>query len=95
MRANLRILLALSFVTLCQGCISRSEIRAAIWLHNGLPADVCEREPVLKDHGFYRRLDGGKFEFISFCDPESKHWLSMYDRDFENLLDKTLPKEAE
>jgi hypothetical protein len=56
---------------------------------------VCEREPVLKDHGFYRRLDGGKFEFISFCDPESKHWLSMYDRDFENLLDKTLPKEAE
>lgn len=77
---------------LATGCVTRGEIEAAVWLNNGVPQDVCDREPVLKDHGFYRRLNDGKLEFISFCDPTATDWLSMHKTDYARILDATLPK---
>ena len=73
-------------------CITRGKIEAAIWMNNGLPDDVCEREPVLKQHGFYRKLNNGKYDFRSFCHPEAVRWLSMHETDFNKLLDEALPK---
>ena len=74
------------------GCITRGKIEAAIWLNNGMPEGACDREPTLKQHGFYRRLNSGKLEFKSFCDPKASQWLSMHEDDFNKLLDEALPK---
>ena len=74
------------------GCISRGQVRATVWLNNGLPDGICDREPVLWDYGFYRKLKDGKFEFMSFCDPRAKDWVSIYKDDFERILDGLLPK---
>jgi hypothetical protein len=81
--------MALSLLILCQGCVSKREINAAIWLNNSpLPVEICERDPVLKQYGFYRRLNNGKFEFISFCDEKARNWLSMHKDDFNRIMDR-------
>ena len=73
-------------------CISRKEIEAVIWLNNSpLPAELCTREPILSQYGFYRRLNNGKFEFISFCNPEATKWFAIHEKDMANILDQTLP----
>jgi hypothetical protein len=61
-------------------------------LNNGLPADLCEREPRLKDYGFYRRLDSGQLEFLSFCKPEAQRFFGIVDSELEELLNATLPE---
>lgn len=95
-RAIRPVSLALSSAILClvclgAGCPSRPEIEAYVWLNNGLPPELCAKHPELRDYGFYRRLNDGKVEFIAFCDPLSVHWLAVYDRDYQRLLDKYLP----
>lgn len=72
------------------GCkATRAKIDAAIWLNNApIPPEVCASEPALYQYGFYRRLNNGKFEFISFCSPEANKWLAMYDQDFNKLMDE-------
>lgn len=92
-RERLLAFLILSFVILCPACVTREEIRAHIWLNNALPADLCVSEPRLRDYGFYRRLDSGKLEFLSFCSPEALKMLAIIDSEYEELLDKTLPRE--
>lgn len=84
--------IALLFLT---SCITRGKIDAAIWLNNGpLPEEICLREPALKDYGFYRRLNDGKLEFLSFCDPKAREWLAMHQEDFNKLMDEAgIPKQ--
>lgn len=78
--------LALSAI-LFQGCVSKKKLKAYLWLNNApIPKEICDREPVLKDYGLYRRLNNGSFEFVSFCELKSKEFLSMYRDDLENLL---------
>jgi len=72
-----------------QGCVNKREINAAIWLNNSpIPQEICEREPLLKEYGFFRRLNTGGFEFISFCNPEAKNWLGMHKTDFYRMMNK-------
>jgi hypothetical protein len=76
------------------GCITRDEIDAVIFLNNGpLPSGICDREPELKKYGFYRTLNSGKFEFMSFCHPKANKFLSAREDDLNEILDKTLPKQ--
>lgn len=63
-----------------------------VWLNNGISAEICEREPSLRDHGFYRRLNDGRYEFISFCDERAKDWLGVHSTDFNRVLDELLPQ---
>lgn len=91
-RASLQAFLALVSLMTFQACITRGEIQAYIFNNNGVPPELCDKEPELKKHGFYRTLNNGKFEFISFCDPLSVHWLAIYDKDLEKLLNENLPK---
>lgn len=87
--------LSTSFLTSCLPNITRDEVDATIWLNNlPLPAELCEREPQLKKRGFYRRLDNGKLEFVSVCNPKAKDWISANKVDFNRILDKTLPKQS-
>jgi hypothetical protein len=62
-----------------------------LWLNNAVPKEVCEREPSLRDHGFYRKLKKGGFEFISFCNPNVYHWIGVFDQDLQEILDAQLP----
>jgi len=67
---------------------------ATTWLNNGLPADVCAREPSLQNYGFYRKLNTGNYEFISFCDPKSQEWIAVYQDDFYKILNALLPAKS-
>lgn len=90
----MKVLLLLAMATAFSGCIDRDQIEASIWLNNGLPQDLCDQEPELHDYGFYRKLNDGSLEFVSFCDPKSKEWLSMHSDDFNRLMDEAgMPKE--
>lgn len=89
----------LAAVLALSGCrLSREEIEAAIWLNNGMDPDLCgesqekSKYPELWDYGFYRRLNSEKFEFMPYCNPESKKWLAAHQDDFNRLMDLGLPK---
>lgn len=74
--------------------MTRSEIRASLWLNNGLPKDLCEREAALWDYGFYRRLDSGQLEFIPFCSSEVRRYFAIHEIDLNAILDETLPDKS-
>lgn len=89
----MRLYLAFLLAILLSGCgANKAAIKAAIWLNNGISEDICEKTPPLWDYGFYRRLNSGQLEFLPFCDPQSAHWLAIYDQDLEKILDETLPQ---
>jgi hypothetical protein len=81
-------LLALALLLLlCQGCISRQRLKTYLWLNNTpLPKDICEREPELKEYGFYRKLNDGTFEFVTFCGDKAKDFFAIYKKDLETIL---------
>lgn len=89
-----------------QGCVTRGEIQAAIWMNNGLDPKLCgpskaeSKYPELWDYGFYRRLDEinpktgkPKIEFMPFCNPETRNYFGMHRNDFNRLMNATLPKD--
>jgi hypothetical protein len=92
MSLKIFLVLLVPIALLLVGCPSRQEIEAAAWLNNGLPEELCKKEPELQNYGFYRRLNNGKFDFISFCNPESKRWISFFDQDLKKLLNATIQK---
>lgn len=79
---------------------SREEINATTWLNNTpLPAELCEANPELKRYGFYRRLNSGKLEFMSYCKPCTdgakdcaKNFIAIHENDFQKMLDKYVPE---
>lgn len=61
---------------------------------------MCDANPELAKYGFYRKLNNGQLEFMSICKKCtdgmkdcSTHWLSVFETDFNNLLDEALPKQ--
>jgi hypothetical protein len=58
-----------------------------------IPAEICEREPQLKLYGFYRRLNSGKLEFFSICQPEIAQFNGVWGPQLKDMLDKYLPEE--
>ncbi len=64
-------------------------MNAYLWINNfPLPAEVCEREPLLKDYGFHRRLNTGNFEFLSVCDERTREFYEMHKDDLAKLIGK-------
>lgn len=58
-----------------------------MWLNNSpIPAAICQQGA--KDYGFYRRIEGGKLEFVSFCSTKAKDWVAIHKEDLERLLKK-------
>jgi len=85
--------LFLALLLAASGCVTRKEVDAASWLNNGpIPAEICDREPVLKDYGFFRRLDDGTFQFLSFCNESSPRMIAFKDEDLKKILDALLPE---
>jgi hypothetical protein len=70
--------------------VTRNQINSYLWLNNSpIPTEICEREPLLKDYGLFRRLNNGNFEFISICDARMKNFLSMHKDDLARILNGT------
>lgn len=94
LRVSLAVFLVLFLSLISQGCLSistKKKIRSSVWLNNSpLPAQICTTEA--KDYGFYRRLNQGGFEFVSFCNPVAPEWIAIHYRDLEEILNETLPK---
>ena len=77
-------------------CVTREKIEATIWLTNApLPLEYCDQIPELRQYGFYRKLDTGKIEFVSFCKKESRDFVTMPRSEFDKILDQALPKPRE
>lgn len=71
----------------------RSEIEAKVWNNNfPLPQEICDKVPELQDYGFYRRLNDGKLELQSVCNPLMPQMVSMKYDDFKALLDQYVRK---
>lgn len=82
------LLVVLSMLT---GCITRGEVRAALWLNDGMAPELCEKYPELQKRGFYRVLKDGREEFLSYCHPEALKMSSIHQQDLERLLDHLRP----
>lgn len=73
------------------GCnsVTRKKIEAAVWATNApIPAELCEREPEVSQYGFFRRLNDGRLEFVSFCKKEASLYVTMYSDDFERIMNE-------
>lgn len=57
-----------------------------------IPKELCESHEELGKYGFYRKLNNGKLEFVSFCDQEAARWVAMFEDDFYSLLNQYVPK---
>lgn len=89
LKAIFVVIMALSL----SSCITRKQIEATIWRNNApVPQDLCSRVPELRDYGLYRKLDSGKLEFISVCNPVMRQMLSIHEKDLQKILDELLPK---
>jgi hypothetical protein len=76
-----------------QACsATRKQVLAEIWLNNGMSEELCQEMPQLRQYGFYRRLNSGRLEFLSFCNPEARKYVAMYGPKFNEVLDKLLPE---
>lgn len=80
-----------------------AQVKADIWLHEALPAEVCEREPILQKIGLYRVITctdaarkkglcakGQKTydERVSYCDLNVEKQFSMHQKQFNAWIEK-------
>jgi hypothetical protein len=96
----MKTLFLISTLLFLSSCITREEVDAVIWLNNfnddkNSMAGVCERNPEIKQYGFYRKLNNGKLEFVSICNTTARNYLAVQKDDFNRLIDKALPKPPE
>ena len=90
--------LAVGLLTSFQACQtpSRGEIEAKVWNNNfPLPQEICDKSPELQDYGFYRRLNDGRLEIQSVCNPLLPNMVSMKYDDFKALLDQYIKRPSE
>ncbi len=86
------MILGLLWLVAFQGCITRPEVNAEIWLHTGLPADICALRADISTYGIYRQLNDGQYEFLSYCKPEVVDYVLVNGVKFKAILDELLPE---
>lgn len=75
--------------SLC-GCrtITKEEIDITLWMNNGpVEAAACTTGDTAQ-RGFYRKLDNGKYDFVSWCKPEANQFMAIQKDDLARLLQK-------
>lgn len=76
-----------------QGCLTKEKIDAVLWNNTiAIPKELCDQNPELKKHGIYRKLNDGKYEFVSWCNENINLYLSVLGDDLNKLIDENLPK---
>lgn len=87
------MILALLFcLASLQGCIKRAEVEAEIWSQTGLPKELCDKIPELKQYGLFRILDGDQYELQSYC-AEAHRYKAMHENKLNEFLKELEPKE--
>lgn len=73
-------------------CVTRKQIETATWLNNfnAIPDEACYPGKALYRVGFFRRLDDGKFQFVSICSDTGNKMLSATAEDYKKLIDAAL-----
>ena len=71
-----------------QGCVSRARINSALWFGLAIPDDICESTPDIKSYGIYRKLNDGRFEFVSICSDEFEEFFAIHKDDLEKILNE-------
>lgn len=91
-RKLLTVSLVLLLILLATGCVTRKQIEAATWLNNfnAIPKEACYPGGAMYQVGFFRRLDNGKFQFISACSDTAAKMLSATPEDYKKLLDAAM-----
>ena len=82
---------------MCQACQTptRSQVDALTWLSNvPVPKELCDANPDIRAYGFYRRLESGRLEFWSICNPEMPPMVSMKGEEYRALLDQYLKRQG-
>lgn len=80
---------------LAANCVTRDQVNAVIWLNNFSSEEMkalCKENPILHLHGFYRKLDNGTNEIIPICTKTAGEMLSATPKDYNEILDKALPR---
>jgi hypothetical protein len=57
---------------------------------NAVPKQACYPGGDLYRVGFFRRLDDGKYQFVSICSDTANKMLSTTAEDYKKLLDAAL-----
>lgn len=93
-----KYLIFLLLLCCCSCKPTRDEINATVWLNNTNATEfkkLCAQERDLWKIGFYRILNSGQIEFISFCNENAYMYFAIESKDFNEILDKYLPKKDE
>lgn len=55
--------------------------------------NLCTDAFALWRYGIFRKLESGKFEFVSICKPEIANYKTIFNtKKFNEILDKMLPE---
>jgi hypothetical protein len=86
------VCLGLLLILSLSSCVTKKQIEAATWLNNYhvIPDELCYPEGPLYEVGFFRRLNDGKFQFVSICSPTAGKMMSVTPEDYKKLLDAAL-----
>lgn len=74
-------------------CIKRSQVEAEIWSQTGLPKELCERVPELRQYGLFRVLDGERYEFQGYC-VNAHMYKAMHQDKLNEFLKELEPKSS-
>ena len=96
----MRLILSLLFLA---SCVTKQEIDAALFVHQQIPEEICEREPALKKIGIFRVVDCNDMlrqigvckpdqltvrEKLSYCKYEVIRYFAIKDSELAEILKK-------
>lgn len=56
-------------------CVTQQEVRGQLYLNDGLPKELCDAHPELKEYGVYRVVEDHE-EMLPYCSNRIKEFLS-------------------
>ena len=57
-------------------CVSEQSVRGKLYLNDGLPKELCDKYPELKEFGAYRIVSDTEEELLPYCSERIKNFLS-------------------
>lgn len=64
------------FLLLFTACVSEKEIRGQLYINEGIPKELCDKYPEIKEFGVYRVISETEEELLPYCSNRIKKFLS-------------------
>jgi hypothetical protein len=72
---------------LISSCVTRTTVNAKLWKNNfPIPERFCTANPELRLYGIARKLNNGKVELMSICNPATREFSSMDNESLKAIL---------